>query len=75
MQNFLKICIYTSKYAENMQKSKICKNKFFSFARVLKFIKFFKIFEGINNIENKKFFWKYLKVHWDCVVFKGFKGF
>ena len=27
MQKFIKICNNTSKYAENMQKSKICKKK------------------------------------------------
>ena len=32
MQKFLKICINKSKYAENMQKSKICKKIFLVFA-------------------------------------------
>ena len=38
MQKFIKICNNTSKYAENMQKSKICKNKFLNFSLVYSFL-------------------------------------
>ena len=43
MHKFLKICNNTSKYAENMQKSKICTQKtkiFLIFASFIVFLKF-----------------------------------
>ena len=43
MQKFLKICNNTSKYAENIQKSRICKNKFLNFCLIYSYFGSFKL--------------------------------